>query len=406
MIYRAVRFAAGLWIAFVLQSPLSAQVVSHWYEPHYLSSIDEASYQLQRLAPEFAPIRRVRNRWGLTSGYSLRQVSVNQTGINLHFSRNAGAHKTRHSWSLIGEYQAPMSVEDTDDIETSIVYADIVSFSIWKYPNSERTATPWCAVPFTPITPDTDRNDVLCVGAEEDAQSLIDAEATLAVATGSSPAKPFGMFLDEVPERLKEGNPKLAGVRILYLVPDGPEATQGIRGEDIVQSVNGKPCADGGPFRDAVAQAAAKPQGGAVQVQILRGHKKMEFDLRYPHPDVDAQQLRQQVAARIKQGNSPAAVVPPSLRPVPQFGLQVRPVRDSDLASLGFLKPLGVLVLVVQQDELADKMGIQSGDVILAVNDSEIHEMELFRQFIRSGKIKKIRVWRKGEALEKAVPKG
>jgi S1-C subfamily serine protease len=49
-------------------------------------------------------------------------------------------------------------------------------------------------------------------------------------------------------------------------------------------------------------------------------------------------------------------------------------------------------------------MGFKPGDVILAVNDSEIGDLEFFTQFIHSSAVKKFKVWRKGQSLELIIP--
>jgi hypothetical protein len=38
------------------------------------------------------------------------------------------------------------------------------------------------------------------------------------------------------------------------------------------------------------------------------------------------------------------------------------------------------------------------------LNNSEIGDLDLFSQFVRSGAVKKFHVWRKGQALDFAVP--
>ena len=54
------------------------------------------------------------------------------------------------------------------------------------------------------------------------------------------------------------------------------------------------------------------------------------------------------------------------------IGVQIQPVTPEIADSLGLKKPAGALVAEPQKDGPAVKAGIQSGDVITAVNDSPV----------------------------------
>jgi serine protease Do len=79
-------------------------------------------------------------------------------------------------------------------------------------------------------------------------------------------------------------------------------------------------------------------------------------------------------------------------------------VTASDVTALGLANSKGVVVTGVEKGSLADEMQMQSGDVILAVNGSEIGDVDSFAQLVRSGAAKSFRVWRKGQTLELTVP--
>ena len=86
------------------------------------------------------------------------------------------------------------------------------------------------------------------------------------------------------------------------------------------------------------------------------------------------------------------------------LGIQVRAVTDADVTPLALAKARGIVVVDVEKGGLAEKMGILPGDVILEVNNSEIGDAELFAQYVKSGAVKKFKVWRKGQALELTAP--
>ena len=58
----------------------------------------------------------------------------------------------------------------------------------------------------------------------------------------------------------------------------------------------------------------------------------------------------------------------------------------------------------VEKGSLAEKIGLQEGDVILEVNNSEIGDADLFGQFVKSGAVKSFKVWRKGQAADVPMP--
>lgn len=79
----------------------------------------------------------------------------------------------------------------------------------------------------------------------------------------------------------------------------------------------------------------------------------------------------------------PSALAKPVLTQLRQFGrthrgwlgVKIQHITDELANSLGLEKPRGALVLEVSKDSPAEKAGVQSGDVILKYNDTEISEM-------------------------------
>lgn len=408
MFPRASRFFAALAACFVLPGMLAAQAVTHWYQPHYLSSVEEASNRMTFLAPHFSPMYFNANTFSQTSGYRLEHVDVNKLGLNLSFTKSGVVQSSEYFWSWTGGYNAPVSTPYTDDIVTSIVYSEIQYFNLWTWPKVKNLATPWCVVPVVKSTP---RNDILCVPTEQDAHDLVDALATLAVASGTMPdgtiSTTFGMTVAQVPEKELKRHPEQSGCLVKDLELDGPPQLAGLKDGDIVHTVDGKPCIPTGPgsFGYAIfADTNGKPAGGVVHVEVFRKDQLMPFDLHYPNSEVDVKKLEQS-AADLAQKNSAPAAAPAGAPPAGvRLGIQVRAVTDADVTPMGLAKARGIVVVDVEKDSLAAKMGLLPGDVILEVNNSEIGDLDLFIQFVRSGAVKKFKVWRKGQSLDLVVP--
>jgi len=196
------------------------------------------------------------------------------------------------------------------------------------------------------------------------------------------------------------------GCLIREVDADGPAAQAGVQENDVLHTVNGVPCSQQA-FGAAFAEAIRQPQGGAVRAEILRKSGPLTVDLRYPHHEIPATQLRQQVANPAQQNAAePSAAVPaPAVPPTGvHFGIQIRPVITDDMAPLQLTKAQGLVVVSVENGGLADTMGILAGDVILAVNGADVGNMQQFVQTIRSGAATSFRIWRKGQSVELTVP--
>jgi len=151
-----------------------------------------------------------------------------------------------------------------------------------------------------------------------------------------------------------------------------------------------------------------KPEGGVVHVEILRKGNSMTFDLHYPNPDTEVAQLQQKSSGSARHPVGSIIQVPGGSQaaPAPEFhlGIRVRAVTDSDATALGLPKPKGVVVTFVEKGSLGEEMQMQIGDVLLAVNGSEIGDVDFFTQFVHSGAAKSFRVWRKGQMLDLTIP--
>ena len=82
----------------------------------------------------------------------------------------------------------------------------------------------------------------------------------------------------------------------------------------------------------------------------------------------------------------------------------MRAVTEADAVAFRLSIPRGIVVLYVEKGSLADAMQMQSGDVILEVNGSEIGDVQLFTQTIRRGAARTFRVWHNGQSVKNVVP--
>jgi S1-C subfamily serine protease len=139
----------------------------------------------------------------------------------------------------------------------------------------------WCVDPVENLDA---RNEVLCFSSREDAQSLIDALATLAQAAGTKLTPPLGMWAE--PEVVNDPLRHLqqSGWMVSRIVPDGPPAQAGLRRGDLIYEVNGRPCPGSGSFFSAFRQAAWPASGDSgddVRVVFMRKGEHLSVILHY-----------------------------------------------------------------------------------------------------------------------------
>ena len=92
-----------------------------------------------------------------------------------------------------------------------------------------------------------------------------------------------------------------------------------------------------------------------------------------------------------------------------RLGVSIQEVNQSLAESFGLSKPAGALISSVESGSPAAKAGLESGDVILAVNGKEIqssNELPPVIANIRPGENAKLQIWRKGGMREIEVKVG
>jgi hypothetical protein len=193
-------FKAVVCVLLALPAPLLAKVASHVYQPHYMTSVEEASNRVQFLSPRLIPLRMGPKAVSFSAGYSLERLSENKLGLNLFFTKSGVEQKTQYFWAWNGGYDAPISTPYKSDVVISIAYAEIESFEIWDFPWTKGNQETWCVVPVVASSANNgprgsknkvggpnnsiSKNNVICASSEADAQGFADALATLTVAGG------------------------------------------------------------------------------------------------------------------------------------------------------------------------------------------------------------------------------
>lgn len=157
------------------------------------------------------------------------------------------------------------------------------------------------------------------------------------------------------------------GVVVAEAVAGGPAAAAGIKSEDIVIAMDGKPIKDGD---DLVARVADTPVGTSVTLTIDRGGQKLDKKVTIG----DREKVFKddpRFAGRRPQMTEPDDKSDTSVR----FGIGIRGLSDEQRKEMSLEEP-GVQVTTVEEGSFADEIGVREKDVIVSINRQAVKSFE------------------------------
>ncbi len=149
------------------------------------------------------------------------------------------------------------------------------------------------------------------------------------------------------------------GVIVSTVTSDGPAAKAGVKPDDIIVSVNGKPIKDGD---DLVADISTRKVGSTVQLGILRNDSKKTLTVGI----ADRAKLFANVGNDGDNNSAPSG----SEASESKLGIQVDSVPAQIASKLGIQG--GVQVTSVKPGSFADEIGLSSGSILLEINKKPI----------------------------------
>lgn len=178
----------------------------------------------------------------------------------------------------------------------------------------------------------------------------------------------LGIRLQEITEDLKEALelPSLDGVLISEVLENTPASKAGFKSGDVILKFDGKKVTDIQSFR---LQVSSTPVGKTVKAVVYRDGKNKTITVKigeYPE---------EEISAGLPQKETPA------------LGLKTVDIDDYQARRFNITAETGVLVINVAKDSPADKAGIKTGDVILAVGKKKINDLGDYNKAI--AKLKK-----------------
>jgi serine protease Do len=175
---------------------------------------------------------------------------------------------------------------------------------------------------------------------------------------------------------LPDNNPELLkvygadhGVFVQSVTENSPAAKAGLKPEDVVTSINGKPIYKGQDLIDTVADS---PIGSTLKLGVVRDKKPSTLDVVVGD--------RTKIFAELYGGKKQASNENSSEGTQMKFGMSVTPIAPADREQMNLKNKGGVLVTSVEDGSFAYDIGLEKGDVIVELNRQAVNSTDDIRR--------------------------
>jgi serine protease Do len=138
----------------------------------------------------------------------------------------------------------------------------------------------------------------------------------------------------------------------------------GIKAEDIIVAINGKPVRTN---NDVIDTVTATPVGSSLDIAVMRDHKRQNFH-------VVVGDLAQLFPERFGTGNGQESNKAQGT--AASLGMRLENLTDQRRESLGLKEKGGVRVYSVEPDSFAEDIGLLAGDVLLSIKNQPINSVD------------------------------
>jgi serine protease Do len=154
--------------------------------------------------------------------------------------------------------------------------------------------------------------------------------------------------------------------------PGSPAEKAGLKGGDVITSVNGRPVKTGNDLVNPIAQA---PIGSKIKIEYVRPNEKGQAEKRAATAVVeDRTRVFPNTAGRM--GDQPGEAAPS------EFGLHVEELTPERGRRVGVEGQKGVIVTEVEPASFAEDLGFGRGDVITEINRESINSVADYRKAV------------------------
>jgi serine protease Do len=180
----------------------------------------------------------------------------------------------------------------------------------------------------------------------------------------------LGIHIQEVTDELAAsfGMKETRGALVSDVIDDSPAARAGLKPGDIILAVDGRKIKE---MRSLPRIIAAKKPGTRVKLEILRNGKTKTISVVLDDLEADS--------GSVEYG-------PGGSGKLEKLGLTVRQLTPELAQRLRLNLDEGVVISQIDPDGLAARAGLETGDVILMVNNNQIETVKDLQKALRDGK--------------------
>jgi len=197
----------------------------------------------------------------------------------------------------------------------------------------------------------------------------------------------FARSDDSRAEALLKANGAKEGVFVEQVPEGGPADKAGIKAEDIIVAVNGKPIRNGD---ELVERVTGTPIGNTLTIAVLRAGKPMDFhvvvaDLAHVFPE--------QFGTGKEEESGPVEGTQAL------FGIKIENLTDARRENMGIKQP-GVLISSVEPNSFAEDIDMRRADVLVEINRQPVHttdDVKRIQQTLKPGEAVAFRILRQTE---------
>jgi|HubBroStandDraft_6_1064221.scaffolds.fasta_scaffold101661_1 serine protease Do len=175
---------------------------------------------------------------------------------------------------------------------------------------------------------------------------------------------------DDKPELFKALGTS-SGVLISKVQKGGPADKAGLKADDIIIAMAGKPVKNG---EDLVSRVSESPINSNINVTVDRDGKHMDFGITV----LDRAEVFKDRPefAELRQPQAEEPIPPPSEARQYKFGIKLHALTDAERSSMELDAKGGLLVQSVDADSFAEDIGLMEKDVILSINRQPVSSVE------------------------------
>lgn len=169
---------------------------------------------------------------------------------------------------------------------------------------------------------------------------------------------------DQPPALLRSFGADNGGVLVTQVREDGPAEKAGLKVEDVIVEIAGKPIKNGD---ELISVVAAQEVGSTTPIVVIRDGKRKTFDVEIADRSVlFAKELGYDLSEQ-KESAEETEVM---------FGIEVTSLTRSRREELAFEESDGVLVTSVVPASFADDIGVQANDIIVMINRKPVASID------------------------------